>query len=171
MSERHKIGLFVYKFNDTENYNFNVDNLLTFLINTGIKILDTYTYFNKSECYNLPKELGLNEINLKNLAEISYYIYNSTINGYTGEEKRKRINKNYSTFPISLMIYLVILIFLLSIYIHYILCLHNIEIYFLEKLINFNSTHFDNYIKNLNDIKKKLRNDNNEEDDKGGDDM
>ena len=45
----------------------------------------------------------------------------------------------------------------------------DIGVYFLDKLINFNSTNFDNYLKNLEEIKKKLKNDNTEEDDKGGD--
>ena len=39
--------------------------------------------------------------------------------------------------------------------------MNNIEILFLEKLINFNTTNFEGYIKNLNEIKKKLQNDNN----------
>ena len=45
----------------------------------------------------------------------------------------------------------------------------NIEIYFLDKLINFNSTDFENYLKKLDEIKKKLRNDTTEEEDKGDD--
>ena len=43
------------------------------------------------------------------------------------------------------------------------------EIFFLDKLINFNSTDFENYLKKLDEIKKKLRNDTTEEDDKGDD--
>ena len=43
------------------------------------------------------------------------------------------------------------------------------EIYFLDKLINFNSTDFENYLKKLDEIKKKLRNDTTEEEDKGDD--
>ena len=41
--------------------------------------------------------------------------------------------------------------------------------YFLDKLINFNSTEFENYLKKLDEIKKKLRNDTIEEEDKGDD--
>ena len=166
---KHQVGIYVYKFNDTEKYNFNVDNLITFLINTGIKIIDTYNYFLKEECYKIPKELGLNEINLKNLIEMSYYFYNSDIDGYRNEEKRKKISKNFNLIPFSLIYFSGILIILIIFYSHYILSLHNIVIYFLEKLINFNSTNFESYTKKLEEIKKKLGNDNNEEDDKGDD--
>ena len=61
------------------------------------------------------------------------------------------------------------ILIILFFYIHYILSLHNIEIYFLEKLINFNSINFDNYITKIDEIKKKLRNDSNEDEDKGDD--
>ena len=167
--DKHPVGIHVYKFNETEKYNFNVDNLITFLINTGIKIIDTYSYFLKNECNEIPKELGLNEINLKNMIEMSYYFYNSNIDGYRGEEKKKKISKNFNRLPFSLLFFGGILIILLIFYVHYILSLHNIVIYFLEKLINFNSTNFDSYTKKLEEIKKKLGNDNNEEDDKGDD--
>lgn len=167
--DKHQIGIYVYKFNDTEKYNFNVDNLITFLINTGIKIIDIYNSLLKEECYKIPKELGLNEINLKNLIEMSYYFYNSNINGYTGKEKKQKISKNFNRLPFALVGFAAILIILLVFYTHYILSLHNIVIFFLEKLINFNSTNFENYTKKLEEIKKKLGNDNNEEEDKGDD--
>ena len=166
LSEKHIIGLNVYK-SDTEKYKFNLDNILTFLINTGIKIIDTYDEYYPDNCANISKDLGLSGINVKNLIEISYYIYNSSINGFTGEEKRKRLSKNSNPFPISFLIFGVICIIIFFFYIHYILSLHNIEIYFLERLINFNSTNFDNYIKRIDEIKKKLRNDNNEDEEKG----
>lgn len=43
------------------------------------------------------------------------------------------------------------------------------EIFFLDKLINFSSSNFDDYLKNLEDLKKKFREDNNDEDDKNAD--
>ena len=167
--DKHPVEIHVYKFNDTEKYNFNVDNLITFLINIGIKIIDIYYDLIKDECYKIPKELGLNEINLKNLIEISYYFYNSNIDGYRGEEKKKKISKNFNRIPFALVGSSFILIILLVFYIHYILSLHNIIIYFLDKLINFNSTNFESYTKKLEEIKRKLGNDNNEEEDKGDD--
>ena len=165
ITSKQQIELYFYKFDETEKYYFNLDNLLTFLINIGIKILDTYSYFSPNNCQDIPKEIGFNETNLKNLIEISYYFYNSDINGFQKEEKIKKINKLLDNF-LFLMLYSLILLVLLIVYIHYILSLHHIELYFLEKLINFHSTNFDNYFTKIDDIKKKLRNDNNEDEDK-----
>ena len=167
--DKKKIGLYVYKFDETEKYDFNLDNLLTFLINTGIKLIDTYNHFSPNNCGKIPEELGLDEINLKNLIEMSYYVYTSNINGFTGDEKKKKINQNYNNIPILMIIDGAMILIILFFYIHYILSLHNIEIYFLEKLINFNSLNFDNYLTKIDEIKKKLRNDSNEDEDKGDD--
>ena len=167
---KQPISLYVYKFeNETENYNFNLDNLLTFLINTGIQIIDSYDNFTSLGCEDIPQELGLEQINLKNLIEMSYYVYTSNISGFTGEAKKKKILQNYNNIPIIMVIDGALVFIILFFFIQNILSLHRIEINFLEKLINFNSPNFDDYIKKIDDFKKKLRNDNNEEDDKGDD--
>ena len=59
------------------------------------------------------------------------------------------------------------LLCILSFCIYYTISFHNFEIFFLDKLINFNSNDFENYIKKLDEIKRKLKNDNNEEEEKG----
>ena len=166
---KQPIELFVYHFEETEKYNFNLDNLLTFLINTGIKIIDTYDYFIPNQCSDIPKELGLNETNLKNLIEMSYFVYTSNINGFVGDEKKKKIYDNYDNFPIIMVVDGAMVIIILFFYINNILSLHRVEINFLEKLINFNSPNFDDYIKKIDEFKKKLRNDTNEDEDKGDD--
>jgi hypothetical protein len=43
------------------------------------------------------------------------------------------------------------------------------ELYFLDRLINFNSFSFEEYLKNLDELKKKFRDDTNDEDDKNAD--
>ena len=100
ITEKHLIGINIYKFKEKEIYKFNLDNILTFLINTGIKIIDTYNEYYPNNCSNISKELGLSGINIKNLIEISYYAYSSNISGFTGEEKRKKLSKNSNRFPI-----------------------------------------------------------------------
>ena len=47
---------------------------------------------------------------------------------------------------------------------HHLLKIYKIEKYFLKKLIWYHSNNFDNYLKYLEDLKKKLRNDTGEED-------
>ena len=167
--KKHTIELSVHRFEEKEIYDFNFDNIITFLINSIIKIIDRYDYFLKNDCGEISTELGLNETNLYNLIEQSYHLYNSDINGFVKDEKRKRINTNFRQTQIPLIIYAVFLFIFLLTYIRFILVLHHIEIYFLEKIINFNSNNFDSYLKKLEDIKKKLRNDNGEEEDKADD--
>ena len=59
---------------------------------------------------------------------------------------------------------MVIFIFLfIGVYFYFIYYLYDYEIFFVGKLIDFNNQKFDAYLKQLEEIKKKLRNDNEEE--------
>ena len=169
INEKFLIEIYVYKFEETEKFNFTLDNLFSYIINNGIKLMDTFDYFIVNDCGDIPEELGLNEINLKNLIEKAYDLYNLDLNFYSDKDKEKKINNNFEYVPISLIISGIMLLCILSFCIYYTISFHNFEIYFLDKLINFNSTNFDNYITKLDQIKKKLRNDNNDEEDKGDD--
>ena len=161
IKKKFNIELYIYKYN-SEKYKYDLDNILLFLINNEIKILQKYSYYsNISECKNISTELGLNEIDLKNLAEVSYFIYYLNFEGYTGENKTKIVNQYFYKFPLTIIFSLLMFICILSLYIYYILYLYKIENIFLNKLIYFNSPNFENYIKKLNEIKKQLINDNN----------
>ena len=164
--EKHPIEMNIYRSFEPDIYNFNLDNIITFLMNTGIKIVDNFSEFYPENCKIKFLELG--GVNIKNLDDISYYLYNSNIIGYTGKEKTKLVNKYINIFPFPLLIFCIFSIILLIAYGKYVISILNIELYFLEKLVNFNSLNFDNYIKRIDEIKKKLRNDSIEED-KGDD--
>ena len=126
-----------------------------------------YIYINKI----IPKELGLNEVDLKNLAEISYFSYYLNIEGYTGEEKVKIANRKFSRFPFTILISLLSFICILFLFIYFILYLYKIENSFINKLINFNSFKFEKYKKKLDEIKKQLINDNNNEEEINNDEL
>ena len=70
----HEVSIYSYKLKK-ETYNYTLDNLFSYIINNGIKLLDTFEYFIVKNCSKIPKELGLNEINLNNLIEQAYYLY------------------------------------------------------------------------------------------------
>ena len=93
-------------------------------------------------------------------------IVNIILVGFKGENKKNRIDKVFKNFQIGFVFSGLSLLLILTIYIMLILRIHNIEIYFIGKLLNFNSPNFNIYLKKLEEIKKKLRNDNNDEDDK-----
>ena len=161
LNRKIDIYLYFYKQNKTQQYKLNLDNIILFFINRQIKVLDKYSYYtNVSRCIEIPKEMGINDIDLMNLAEQAYYFYYLDIDGYIGEEKRKQINKKIVLIPFSLYISLLIFIINLICYIYYILFLNNIEKIFLDELINLNSINYENYIRKLNEIKKQLNNDN-----------
>ena len=171
INNNYQVELFFYKVPHTKTYNFNFNNFLYYMINNEIKLLDKFDDFVNNNCEIIEKELNIEQINLKNLVEQSYNFYTLNLSLYTiADIKENNLdNKYFYYFPFSLLISGTIILFLILFFLYYIISLFNIEIYFLDKLINFNSSNFDNYLKKLDEIKKKLRNDNTEEEEKGDD--
>ena len=163
----YSIDIYFYKFEQPEKLELDLENILAYVINNEIKLMDKFSYFDRKGCQIISKELSLDEVNLKNLIEMSYFYYNSSINGFKGKDKEKKIDKIFSLFPYNLLIYGLFLLCILIFYFYFIISLNNIEIYFLEKLINFNSNNFDNYIKSLLEKKNKYGADNSDESEKG----
>ncbi len=77
------------------------------------------------------------------------------------EKKKNQIKNSANNFP--LIINSIIFVILLLAYAFFLVKLYQIIVIFINKLINFNRTNFDLYIKNLDDIKKKLQNEKEEE--------
>jgi hypothetical protein len=165
INEIHIVEIYLYKFEETDQYNYTLDNIFSYIINNGIKLMNSFNYYVSNDCGPISKDLGLKEINLKNLIEQSYYLYNLNLKSSHdhNKEDEKEAFKNFNYFPYPFLCSSFALLCLLFFYIHYIISLHNIELNFLDKLINFNSPNFENYTKRLEEIKSKLRNDNNEE--------
>ena len=64
----------------------------------------------------------------------------------------------------------IFIILFIGVFFNFIYYLYTYEIYFVEKLIDFNNPKFEAYIKQLEEIKKKLRNENEEDDDEDKED-
>ena len=168
-NKKHKVEVKIYGSNEKEKYKFNLDNLLTFFINSGINILNNYPSFiklinlNKTKSID-PQTIGLDE--LYDLVEQTYLFYSSGINGFKGKEKIQKIKSVYKIIPIAFLIvgFFSLIIFIL--YGIFTFRIHKIEMFFLDKLLNFNSINFNTYLKKLDDIKKKFGNENNDEEDK-----
>ena len=71
--------------------------------------------------------------------------------------KYNRIAKVFKNFQMGFIFSGISLLLILAIYTWFILKIHNIEIYLVGKLLNFNSINFDLYLKKLNEIKKKVK--------------
>ena len=110
---------------------------------------------------------GVNE--LYDLIENSYIYCSSNIEGYLNDKKITKINEVFGNGYILFSINGIIILIILSLYIFYTVRIYNIEIYFVNKLLNFNSEKFEGYLKQLNEIKKKMNNDNIEEEEEKDD--
>ena len=170
LNKEYEINIFIYKNTEPKKSEYTLDNIFAYLINNSIKLLNKISDFKKDDCGNISSELGLDQINLKNLIEITYFLYDLEVEIFEKEEDEKKSANEVKLFiPYSFIIAVIFLVSVLFVFIFFSIRMHNIEIEFLNKLINFNSTDFDNYIKRLDEIKKKLRNDSNEEEVKDDD--
>jgi len=167
--KKNNIELNIYGYSNKESYQFNLDNLITFFINSGINLMENYAFYLEELNKAKPKSINQNIFGLEeldDLVELTYAYYISDIDGFKGEDKNNRISKVFNNFQIGFIFCGISLLLILAIYIWFIFKIYNIEIYFASKLLNFNSINFDLYLKKLNEIKKKLRNDNNDEEEK-----
>ena len=164
LNQKFLIKFDIYKYNESETYYFNYDNFLIFIINSGYYLLKIFLNFtNVTTCIEISKDFGIDEITINNLIEQLYNFYYLNLDGYSGEEKLKKINKIIEIFPVSLLASGLIITVILYFYLYYSISIYKTEKIFVIKLINFNSPSFDKYIKLLDTIKNQLKHDNNQE--------
>jgi hypothetical protein len=131
INKNYEVNLLVYKYNENKKFNYSLYNLFSYTINNGIKLMNKYDYFIKNDCKEISKELELNEVNLKNLIEVAYSIYNLNFQIFENEEEeREKSSKIKFYFPYPIILTILILICILFFYIYYTLSIHNIEIEF-----------------------------------------
>ena len=155
-----KISLKLYNLTTTDSLTIDIDNLLNLLISNGLKLnanLDTY--------YETP--YNIYDVNSQNLLIQSIdYINDQSVSGFDDSEKKTKIKKNFTIIPISLICISVLFVVLTICFGLLIFRLNDMEKFFLDKLIKFRSNNFDAYLKRLEDLKKKLRNDSGEDEEK-----
>ena len=155
----YNFELSIYGHNDMEVYKFDLDNILTFFINGGINLLKSYNYLLNTKDLN---NLTYGYVEFLDLESQTYLFYqNPSITGFSESQKKKKNKISVNNFPF--IINAIIFIILLLVYIFLLIRLHRIILIFINRLINFNKPNFDQYIKNLDDIKKKLQNEKEEE--------
>ena len=163
LKQTQKMDLDLYNLDYTEKIIIDTDNLLNLLVFNGLKLksgLDTY--FNGT--IN-----GVYDIASSNLLKQSLNYFYSNISSFRDIEKEKKIKENFTLIPIALICVAVLFMALIIGFIYIVYKIYSNEIYFLEKLINFNSPNFDGYLKSLEDIKKRLRLENEEDEEKDED--
>jgi hypothetical protein len=141
----------------------DTDNLLNLLVFNGLKLkagLDTYFDGSINEVYDIASS---------NLLKQSLNYFYSDISSFKDKEKEKKIKENFTLVPIALICVAILFASIIIGFSYIVYKIYSNEIYFLDKLINFNSPNFDAYVKSLEDIKKKLRLESEEDEEKDED--
>ena len=163
LKKEQQMDLDLYNLDYTDRITIDTDNLLNLLVFNGLKLkagLDTY--FDGS--IN-----GVYDIASSNLLKQSLNYFYSDISSFRDTDKERKIKENFTLIPIALICSAVLFATLIIGFIYIVYKIYSNEIYFLEKLINFNSPNFDGYLKSLEDIKKRLRLESEEDEDKDDD--
>ena len=160
---RKNLSLIVYNSDKQDILNVDVNDYLNLIISQGVKLIGSFNDYHNN--------YGRDRINMENLLRLSFNFCNSKISGITGNEKTIRVNQKFKNNYIRIIIGVILCLFLLGTFSYYIIDFNKIELFFLDKLINFSSPNFENYLKNLEDLKKKLKNTKTEEDENNLDDI
>ena len=159
LTERYIFILSTYDEFQKVETTFDTINTLRMFLTSSLYLYHHYDDFlnNDGQTYAL----------LENIVYGSYYYITalSYIKGFDENERRKLVNKKFKTNKLYLIINVVICVFVVVGLSYLISKLFKVEKYFLQKLIKFQNPKFDQYIKYLENLKKKLRNDNGEEED------
>ena len=158
LTERYIFIISTYDTIRKEVTTFDTINTLRMFLTASLYI---YHHFN-----DFLNEDGETLALVENVVYGSYYYINNLdyIKGYDEIERRKLVSKKFKTNKLYLIINVVICIFGFVGLSYLISKLFKVEKYFLQKLIKFQNPKFEQYIKYLENLKKKLRNDTGEDD-------
>ena len=150
------LEIYIYSLSVISNITIDTPNLLNFILSNGLRLkgnMNTYLNDENDTIYEVFEE---------NILNCSFtYITNEFISGFNKAKRVKNLNsRRFQINYIFIIINAVCFIGIFAIIFHLLYKAYIIEIYFLKKLVMFHSNNFDNYIKYLEELKKKLRNDN-----------
>ena len=161
--KRRNIELSVYNTNLNQSLYLDVNDNLNFIISKGIKLIGSFK--------NYLNYYGADKVNMENLIHQSYDYFKSDVQGFIEDEKISRVNAKFKNNYLTIIIGTILCVILLAIFSYFIFDFNQLEIFFLDKLVNFNSPNFETYLKVLEDLKKKLKNYKNEEEENNIDEM
>ena len=150
----------------TDQVVIDVENILNILVAYGLQLNAALTdYFGTNTT-----TLDVTSYNI--LTQSLNYLNDADINGFSDTEKNTNLQTSYFA-PVNVILIIECGLFCILIvaFIYYICSLFGLENFYLKRLIKFKNPPFEAYLKKLEDIKKKLRNDNGEDDDKFNNDL
>ena len=166
LNKQKDIYLSLHNFKTKDTVTIDVENNLNLIVSYGLKLnsaLDDY--------FNNP--LTMEDVISNNIIEQSLlYINDNQITGFLEDEKVLNIQTNIlTTVNLVLIIEAGLFSVLITFFIIFICKLLGLENFYLKKLVKFKNIPFELYLKSLEEIKKRLRNDNGDEEDKLNNDL
>ena len=159
-NQKIHIDLYIYNRTYKDHLKLDMDNFLNLMIAQGMKLISNLSYYINNE------NKGILEIYQKNLLINSLKYFYSDYTGFTGKEKEIKCYNISSNYPLRFAIIIIINLLILGLFGYFIYFIYVMQIFCIDRLINFNSTNFDDYLKNLEEFKKKFRDDNTDENEK-----
>ena len=153
----------IFNTSETDTLKLDVNDNLNFIITKGIKLCGNFV--------NYLNYFGNERINMENLIRQTLGYFTWGVKRYIGQEKLDKVNSKFGNNYLTIILGTILCVILLTIFTYFVFVFNQLEIFFLDKLINFNSSNFEMYLKNLEDLKKKLKNYNNEEEENNLDEM
>jgi hypothetical protein len=152
---RRAIKVKIFNTNETANLMLDVNDNLNFIISKGIKLCGNFK--------NYLDYYGNDKINMENLISQTLEYFQWGVSRYKGQEKLDKVSSKFGNNNLSIILGTILCVILLTIFTYFVFKFNQLEIFFLDKLINFNTPNFEMYLKNLEELKKKLKNYKNEE--------
>ena len=146
--------------NETKGISVTHNQLIRLMISNSLQFYDNLDLVIKNSTHNMFVTIMNNLLNYANL------FVKEEFGGFSNNILKKNIAKNFKLIPYPLILMCVCTFVLVLLFSYFVFIMNNIEIFFIDKIINLNSASFEEYLKTLNDLKKKFKNDNNEEEDK-----
>ena len=155
-----EIKLYIYSLNISENIKIDTTHFLYSLLSNLLKLKENYTFYINN--IDINNEL---DVYAENVLYNSYQYINNEIFGLSTETKQNTTKNKYKDSVIFMIINIVFFCIIITFNIWIVLLVYKIEVKFLHHLIFFNNNNFTIYLKYLDDLKKKLRNETQVEDD------
>jgi len=164
------VDLYIYNRTFTDHLSLDMNNFLNLIISHGMRIIANLSDIFDNNATDVDS-LGILLVYSENLIANSIKFFYSDYSSFVDSEKEKKFNKVTYNSSIRLIISIFFCLFLIIIFIYLICQINFMELYFLDRLINFTSSSFEEYLKKLDELKKKFRDDTNEDEDKNGDEL
>ena len=166
LNSQKNISLNLFNFTEKDLIKIDVENNLNLIVSYGLKLNS-----NINEYYKNPSSV-LDVISDNIIEQSLLFIYDEKITGFNNTQKTINLQNSYLNPINSILIVEAGLLSILIIFFVIFICrLNGLENFYLGKLIKFKNLPFEAYLKSLDDIKKKKRNDNGEDEEKFNNDV